>query len=139
MEDKKELIEELKHEQEEKKKRIKVILGSLIVLCLIGAVYTYSGNIDINLKNNNIDYSQEVVIDDEINPYRVRINSSETIKFQNNRDTAVTLRFETNELKEHITIASSNSRYLDLSDYRGLPKRNYYTVNGENTGEIVIQ
>ena len=141
MEDQKQKIKEMERKKKKKHREI----GAAIGLIILGGAITL-GLTQTNILTDvggsateKIDYDKEVDISYSIRPYRTQINSTGVVRFNNNRESAINITFETNNIDENIYIKANQSGYFHASKYNDLPYRNYYNLESGDTGEIIIE
>ncbi|QGA80162.1 hypothetical protein [Candidatus Nanohalobium constans] len=140
MDQKEQMIDELKHKQREKK--FLKIAATALVFAVIGFVAFQNlplGNIGNTQTNEEIQADKTIQIANGVRPYRTTITSSGTVEMKNARSQEVKVTFETNDINQELTIPSNQSKVFNASKYNNLPKTNYFNVDNGDTGEIVIQ
>lgn len=134
------MIEDLKKDKLQKDKR-KMALLSLLTLVVVGAGLLHFSGFNVSLTeltSRNVDFDQKVVISDSISPFRTDINSTETIKFTNERENEVKLTFQTAKINRSMEIAPGGAAYFQASKYSDLPQVNYFNLESGVSGQIVV-
>lgn len=136
MEEKKDEIKKIKKQNIKKRHRREsamAVIGIAVIICLF--IYGFT---QFNIIPKE-EHSKEVVISTSISPYTISVEKNDTIKFTNNKSTAVTVSFETYSIEEKLQIEEGKSAYLRLSKYKNLPEKNYYSLDSEDFGQIIVK
>ena len=152
MEEKKKQIQELR-KKSIRKRRLKeaAAIALIAVLLVSGGFYGVQkiGLSEINIaapdlglgdsKESKDANQKQISIGETIKPYSTSIRKNKTVKIVNQRSETVSLSFETNEVQKEAELGPEESTIFNPSGYSRLPRANYFNINGEETGQIILK
>lgn len=140
MEDKQEMIEELEQDKLEKDRQRIAAIAVLTAVAVVSAFFYVSGfSVTLpDVTDRSMEFDQQIVISESIEPFSTQINSTGVVKFANQRDETVSVDFQTSEIDREMNIPPGGSAYFQASKYSSLPRVNYFSLGSGVSGKIFV-